>query len=167
MPTSTSMSTSMFPVFLGLLCFLLAHMTFYMFSYSSLLFSLVVIYSAVFSIQFRKELTIVLLNMKRQFYKNFMKGGFAPFNSSGWSNIVTDEKGNIIDSGNESDEHLSEDENEDFDPTDNMISRRRRRKRSNVKNADDGILVEKTDEPVESIVDNDSNTINDEKSKSV
>ena len=83
-----------------------------------------------------------------------MKGGFAPFNSSGWSNIVTDEKGNIIDSGNESDEHLSEDENEDFDPTDNMISRRRRRKRSNVKNADDGILVEKTDEPVESIVDN-------------
>jgi len=167
MPTSTSMSTSMFPVFLGLLCFLLAHMTFYMFSYSSLLFSLVVIYSAVFSIQFRKELTIVLLNMKREFYKNFMKGGFAPFNSSGWNNIVTDEKGNIIDSGNESDEHLSEDENEDFDPTDNMISRRRRRKRSSVKNADDGILVEKTDEPVESIVDNDSNTINDEKSKSV
>ena len=94
MPTSTSMSTSMFPVFLGLLCFLLAHMTFYMFSYSSLLFSLVVIYTAVFSIQFRKELTIVLLNMKREFYKNFMKGGFAPFNSSGWSNIVTDEKGN-------------------------------------------------------------------------
>ena len=160
---NTSVNT-MFPVFLGLLCFLLAHMTFYLFSYSSLLFSITLIYTAAFCMQFRKETRAVILYFKSQFYKNFMKGGFAPFNTRGWSNIVTDDKGNIVESGNDSDEELSENDNDDFDPTDNMISRRRKR----VRNNDDVVLVEKSDEPIESIVDDDSNIVTDNnKSKDV
>jgi hypothetical protein len=58
-----------------------------------------------------------------------MNGGFAPFNNSGWSNVVTDENGNIID---------SEYEDDDFDATDNIISRKRNRR----KPPDDGVLVE-------------------------
>ena len=110
MPSTSSTFATMFPVFLGLMCFLLAHMTFYLFSYSSLMFSLVVIYTAVFCLQFQEEVGVILLSIKSRFYKNFMKGGFAPFNTSGWSNVVTDNNGNIIDSGNEED---GEDEEED------------------------------------------------------
>ena len=129
MPLSSSMFPTMFPVFLGLMGFLLAHMTFYMFSYSSLLFSIVVIYSAIFCIHFDKEVYLALIYLKNRFSKNFMNGGFAPFNSSGWSNVVTDENGNIID---------SEYEDDDFDATDNIISRKRNRR----KPPDDGVLVE-------------------------
>ncbi len=152
MPSTSSTFSTMFPVFLGLMCFLLAHMTFYLFSYSSLLFSLVVIYTAVFCIQFQQEVSVTLLGIKSQFYKNFMKGGFAPFNTSGWSNVVTDSNGNIIDSGNEED---------DDDATNNIISRKKRRK----KPRDDGVLVEKNDDEEEcSNADYDNNT---EKSKCV
>jgi len=129
MPLSSSMFSTMFPVFLGLMGFLLAHMTFYMFSYSSLLFSLVVIYTTMFCIHFDKEVYLVLVYLKSRFCKNFMNGGFAPFNNSGWSNVVTDENGNIID---------SEYEDDDFDATDNIISRKRNRR----KPPDDGVLVE-------------------------
>jgi len=129
MPSTSSTFATMFPVFLGLMCFLLAHMTFYLFSYSSLLFALVVIYTAVFCLQFQEEVGVILLSIKSRFYKNFMKGGFAPFNSSGWSNVVTDRNGNIIDSGNEED-------HEDFDATDNIISRKKHRR----KPRDDGVL---------------------------
>jgi hypothetical protein len=115
--------------------------------------------------QFKNETQAVILYFKSQFYKNFMKGGFAPFNTRGWSNIVTDEKGNIIESENDSDEEVSQNDNDDFDPTDNMISRRRRRR---IKNSDDVVLIEKSDEPIESIVDNDSNIATDNnKSKNV
>ena len=129
MPLSSSMFSTMFPVFLGLMVFLLAHMTFYMFSYSSLLFSLVVIYTTMFCIHFDKEVYLALVYLKSRFCKNFMNGGFAPFNNSGWSNVVTDENGNIID---------SEYEDDDFDATDNIISRKRNRR----KPPDDGVLVE-------------------------
>ena len=129
MPLSSSMFSTMFPVFLGLMGFLLALMTFYMFSYSSLLFSLVVIYTTMFCIHFDKEVYLVLVYLKSRFCKNFMNGGFAPFNNSGWSNVVTDENGNIID---------SEYEDDDFDATDNIISRKRNRR----KPPDDGVLVE-------------------------
>ena len=129
MPLSSSMFSTMFPVFLGLMGFLLAHMTFYMFSYSSLLFSLVVIYTTMFCIHFDKEVYLALVYLKSRFCKNFMNGGFAPFNNSGWSNVVTDENGNIID---------SEYEDYDFDATDNIISRKRNRR----KPPDDGVLVE-------------------------
>jgi len=154
MPSTSSTFSAMFPVFLGLMCFLLAHMTFYLFSYSSLLFSLVVIYTAVFCIQFQQEVTVVLLSVKSRFYKNFMKGGFAPFNSSGWSNVVTDSHGNIIDSGEE------EDDDDEFDVTNNMISRKKHRK----KPRDDGVLVDKNDE--ETVCRN-ADYENTEKSKSV
>jgi len=157
MPSTSSMYVHKFPVFLGLMCFLLAHMTFYLFSYSSLLFSLVVIYTAVFCIQFQQEVSVVLLSLKSQFYKNFMKGGFAPFNTSGWSNVVTDRHGNIIDSGNEEDG-----EDDDFDATDNIISRKKHRK----KPRDDGVLVEKNDEPDE-CMNADYDDKNKEKSKCV
>ena len=129
MPLSSSMFSTMFPVFLGLMGFLLAHITFYMFSYSSLLFSLVVIYTTMFCIHFDKEVYLALVYLKSRFCKNFMNGGFAPFNKSGWSNVVTDENGNIID---------SEYEDDDFDATDNIISRKRNRR----KPPDDGVLVE-------------------------
>ena len=155
MPSTSVTFSTMFPVFLGLMCFLLAHMTFYLFSYSSLLFSLVVIYTAVFCIQFQQEVTVILLSVKSRFYKNFMKGGFAPFNSSGWSNVVTDSHGNIIDSGDE------EDDEDDFDATDNIISRKKHRR----KPRDDGVLVEKNDDEQECRnADYDNNT---EKSKCV
>ena len=153
MPSTSSTFSAMFPVFLGLMCFLLAHMTFYLFSYSSLLFSLVVIYTAVFCIQFQQEVTVVLLSVKSRFYKNFMKGGFAPFNSSGWSNVVTDSHGNIIDSGGEEDD-------DEFDVTNNIISRKKHRK----KPRDDGVLVDKNDE--ETVCRN-ADYENTEKSKSV
>ena len=156
MPSTSSMFSTMSPVFLGLMCFLLAHMTFYLFSYSSLLFSLVVIYTAVFCIQFQQEVSITLLSFKRQFYKNFMKGGFAPFNTSGWSNVVTDSDGNIIDSGNE------EDDDDDFDATNNIISRKKRRR----KPRDDGVLVEKNDDE-EECSNADYGDKNKEKSKCV
>ena len=157
MPSTSSTFSAMFPVFLGLMCFLLAHMTFYLFSYSSLLFSLVVIYTAVFCIQFQQEVSITLLSFKRQFYKNFMKGGFAPFNTSGWSNVVTDSNGNIIDSGNEEDG-----EDDDFDATNNIISRKKRRR----KPRDDGVLVEKNDDE-EECSNADYGDKNKEKSKCV
>ena len=153
MPSTSSTFSAMFPVFLGLMCFLLAHMTFYLFSYSSLLFSLVVIYTAVFCIQFQQEVGVILLSVKSRFYKNFMKGGFAPFNSSGWSNVVTDSHGNIIDSGGEEDD-------DEFDVTDNIISRKKHRK----KPRDDGVLVDKNDE--ETVCRN-ADYENTEKSKSV
>jgi len=133
MPLSSSMFPTMFPVFLGLMGFLLAHMTFYMFSYSSLLFSIVVIYSAIFCIHFDKEVYLALIYLKNRFSKNFMNGGFAPFNSSGWRNVVTDDYGNIIDS--------EYDDDDDFDVTDNIISRKRNRR----KPQDDGVLVKNND----------------------
>ena len=157
MPSTSSTFSTMFPVFLGLMCFLLAHMTFYLFSYSSLLFSLVVIYTAVFCIQFQQEVTVVLLSVKSRFYKNFMKGGFAPFNSSGWSNVVTDSHGNIIDSAEE------EDDDDEFDVTNNMISRKKHRK----KPRDDGVLVEKNDDETVCRNADYNNNIDTEKSKSV
>ena len=157
MPSTSSTFSAMFPVFLGLMCFLLAHMTFYLFSYSSLLFSLVVIYTAVFCIQFQQEVTVVLLSVKSRFYKNFMKGGFAPFNSSGWSNVVTDSYGNIIDSAEE------EDEDDEFDVTNNIISRKKHRK----KPRDDGVLVEKNDDETVCRNADYNNNIDTEKSKSV
>lgn len=141
MPLSSSMLSTMFPVFLGLMGFLLAHMTFYMFSYSSLLFSLVVIYTAVFCIHFDKEVYLALVYLKNRLSKNFMNGGFAPFNTSGWSNVVTDDNGNIIDS------EYEDDEEDDLDATDNIISRKRNRR----KPPDDGVLIEsnETDECME------------------
>ena len=158
MPSTSSTFATMFPVFLGLMCFLLAHMTFYLFSYSSLLFSLVVIYTAVFCLQFQEEVGVILLSIKSRFYKNFMKGGFAPFNSSGWSNVVTDSHGNIIDSGDEEDN-----EDEDFDATDNIISRKKHRR----KPRDDGVLVDKNDgETVCRNADYDNN-VDTEKNKCV
>ena len=156
MPSTSSTFATMFPVFLGLMCFLLAHMTFYLFSYSSLLFSLVVIYTAVFCLQFQEEVGVILLSIKSRFYKNFMKGGFAPFNSSGWSNVVTDSNGNIIDSGNEED-------NDDFDVTNNIISRKKHRR----KPRDDGVLVEKNDDEQECRNADYDNNVDTEKNKCV
>ena len=156
MPSTSSTFSTMFPVFLGLMCFLLAHMTFYLFSYSSLLFSLVVIYTAVFCLQFQEEVGVILLSIKSRFYKNFMKGGFAPFNSSGWSNVVTDSNGNIIDSGNEEDD-------EDFDVTNNIISRKKHRR----KPRDDGVLVEKNDDEQECRNADYDNNVDTEKNKCV
>ena len=158
MPSTSSMYVHKFPVFLGLMCFLLGHMTFYLFSYSSLLFSLVVIYAAVFCIQFQQEVSVTWLSLKSQFYKNFMKGGFAPFNTSGWSNVVTDRHGNIIDSGNEEDG-----EDDDFDATDNIISRKKHRK----KPRDDGVLVEKNDDETVCRNADYDNNVDTEKSKCV
>ena len=85
-----------------------------------------------------------------------MKGGFAPFNSSGWSNVVTDSNGNIIDSGNEED-------NDDFDVTNNIISRKKHRR----KPRDDGVLVEKNDDEQECRNADYDNNVDTEKNKCV
>ena len=87
-----------------------------------------------------------------------MKGGFAPFNTSGWSNVVTDRHGNIIDSGNEEDG-----EDDDFDATDNIISRKKHRK----KPRDDGVLVEKNDDETVCRNADYDNNVDTEKSKCV
>ena len=108
MSITTSVLRTFNPFFLGLLSFLLFHMMFYLFSYSSLLFSLLVIYSSVFGISCSDRLGLIYDTCIKECRKHYMKGAFAPFTTSGWSNVEVDDKGNIIDSDNESDDSNSE-----------------------------------------------------------
>ena len=109
MSITSSVLQTFNPFFLGLLSFLLFHMMFYLFSYSSLLFSLIVIYSSVFGISCCDRLDMVYNTCVKECRKHYMKGALAPFTTSGWSNVEVDDKGNIIDdSGDESDDEAEE-----------------------------------------------------------
>ena len=104
------------PFYLGLLSFLLFHMMFSLFSYCSLLFSLIVIYASIFGISCSDRLGMIYTSCINEWSKDYMRGAFAPFNTSGWSNVNVDDKGNIIDSGEEEDdEEESKDDADDAD----------------------------------------------------
>ena len=114
MSITTSILRAFNPFFLGLLSFLLFHMMFYLFSYSSLLFSLLVIYSSVFGISCSDRLGMIYHTCINECCKHYMKGAFAPFTTSGWRNVEVDDKGNIIDdSGDESDDEEEEESSPD------------------------------------------------------
>ena len=115
MSISSAVLCTFNPFFLGLLSFLLFHMVFYLFSYNSLLFSLIVIYSSVFGISCNDRLGKIYDTCVRECRKRYMVGAFAPFTIPGWESIDVDNNGDIIDSGEEEDDEASEadDKNKD------------------------------------------------------
>ena len=113
MSITTSVLRTFNPFFLGLLSFLFFHMMFYLFSYSSLLFSLLVIYSSVVGISCSGRLVMIYNTCIKECHKHYMEGALASFTTSGWSNVEVDDKGNIIDSDNESDDEEEEESSHD------------------------------------------------------
>ena len=101
MSSSSLIGSSFNPFFLGLLVFLSCHMTFYVFSYSSLVFAIIVIYSTVFGMVYGEQIEQSCFALQSSFHKNFIATGFTPFTGSGWNNVEVDEKGNVIESSSE------------------------------------------------------------------
>ena len=118
MSISSLIGSSFNPFFLGLLVFLSCHMTFYVFSYSSLVFAIIVIYSTVFGMVYGEQIEQSCFALQSSFHKNFIAKGFTPFTGSGWNNVEVDEKGNVIDefdSENDEEEEAEESSHDDDD----------------------------------------------------
>jgi len=114
MSLSNLIGSSFNPFFLGLLVFLFCHMTFYLFSYSSLVFAIIIIYSTVFGMIYGKQIEQSCSALQSFFHKNFMAKRFTSFTNSGWNNVEVDEKGNIIDDfDSENNEEEAEESNHD------------------------------------------------------
>ena len=97
-------------VILGLLVFLLTHMTFHSFSYVSLLLSVIIIYTSMFCILFKKQVTIMFNNLKSYAFQKFMMGGMVPSYNPSLQHVHIDSKGNIIEGG-----EFEDDDDGDFD----------------------------------------------------